>query len=247
MNTGNASDIREMLGLRTAAARVLVAAFVATYALIATTASPPGSLWYELTAWFIISLAAIALVVVRGDPLPMLITAALTTSGVVAMNVILLAVHPPVSGLQLWPLSAVTAIYTYMCVRGRTTWAWIGMLAVLASYVMWAQRTGMGYVTGLQLSVINFAPLVTATFFGWTIRPAAQNIFRYVDKPLSVPRPKRQTRPSSTSATIDSPSSMNSPGLCSSAWRATAPSRTTTGQQQDYSKPTSATLFGRQL
>lgn len=177
LNNANASDVREMLGLRTTAARILVAAFVGTYALIATTGSPPGSLWYELTAWFIVSVAAIALIVVRGDPLPMLFTVALTASGVVAMNVILLAVHPPVSGLQLWPLSAVTAIYTYMCVRGRTTWAWIGMLAVLASYVLWAQRTGMGYVTGLQLSVINFAPLVTATFFGWTIRPAAQNIF----------------------------------------------------------------------
>ncbi|PYE20159.1 hypothetical protein DFR67_102297 [Williamsia limnetica] len=177
MTTAGAPDIHEMLGLRTIAARILIAAFIATYALVAATTGPTGSFWYELAAWLIVSLAAVALIMVPGDPLPMPVAAALTVSGVVAMNVMLLVIHPPFSGLQLWPLSAVTAIYAYLCVRGRTPWAWIGMLAVLGSYMLWAQRTGMGYVTGLQLSVINFAPLVVATFFGWTIRPAARSIF----------------------------------------------------------------------
>ncbi len=84
----------------------------------------------------------------------------------------------PIDGLlQLWPLSAATAIYTYMCVRGRTWWAWLGMTATLASCAWWAQRTGQSAGYGIGISAINLAPLLMATFFAWTIRPAARDIF----------------------------------------------------------------------
>jgi hypothetical protein len=170
-------DIRELLGLRTIAARVIVAAYVGTYALVALRTGPPGSFWYELTAWLIVSFAAVALIAVRGDPPSIPATIALSASGAMAINLVLVVVHPPFSGLQLWPLSAATAIYTYMCVRGRAPWAWIGMGAVLISYMFWAERTGMGYFAGLQLSVINLAPLLMGTFFAWSIRPASRRIF----------------------------------------------------------------------
>lgn len=170
-------DIDEVLGFRTSAARLLVGAFVATYALIAVNTSPPGSIWYELTAWLIMSLAAVALITVRGDPLPIPITVALTAAGVVAMNLVLYQVDPPISGLQLWPSWAALAIYIYICVRGRAGWAWIGMIAILGSHMLWGQQMGIGYVEGLQLSVVKLAPLLMATFFAWKIRPASRRVF----------------------------------------------------------------------
>lgn len=65
-------------------------------------------------------------------------------------------------------------IYTFMCARGRTVAAWVGMLAVC---VVWAARSGQGAGYGIAISLINLALLVMASFFTWTIRPAARRIF----------------------------------------------------------------------
>ncbi|WP_211324934.1 hypothetical protein [Williamsia limnetica] len=182
MTESKAPDVHEVLGFRTVAARLLVAAFVITYALVAVNTSPPASFWYEFAAWLIMSLAAVALITVRGDPLPIPTTIALTAAGVVAMNLVLLKVAPPISGLQLWPSWAALSIYIYMCVRGRAAWAWIGLIAVLGSHMLWGQRTGIGYAEGLQLSVVKVAPLLMATFFAWRIRPASRRIFELRDQ-----------------------------------------------------------------
>lgn len=177
MTATTVPDVHELLGLRTTAARLLVAAYVVSFALVAANTSPAGALWNELTAWLIVSLASIALIVVRGERLPLAATVALTASAVVAANVIFVVSHPPVSGLQLWPLSAATVIYTFMCVRGRALWAWVGMIAVLISYMIWAERTGLGWATGPERMVANFGALLIATFFAWKIRPASRQIF----------------------------------------------------------------------
>ena len=171
-------DVRELLGLRTTAAKTVVAAYVATFALVAWSTNPPGGGWFEFAAWIVVSVGAVGLVWVPGDPLPAPTTAYLTLSGPIAVNLIFAVAPVPIDGLlQLWPLAASTAIYTYMCVRGRTVWAWIGMATVLASCMLWAERTGQGAANGLSMSAINLAPLLMATFFAWTIRPAARDIF----------------------------------------------------------------------
>ncbi|KAB2583428.1 hypothetical protein BS297_20710 [Rhodococcus erythropolis] len=171
-------DVRELLGLRTIAAKTVVTAFVATFALVAWSTNPPGGGWFEFAAWIVVSIGAVGLIGVPGDPLAAPATAYLTLSGPIAVNLIFVVVPVPIDGLlQLWPLAASTAIYTYMCVRGRTVWAWIGMAAVLASCILWAERTGQSAAYGLSMSAINLAPLLMATFFAWTIRPAAREIF----------------------------------------------------------------------
>ncbi|QSE87885.1 hypothetical protein JWS13_04515 (plasmid) [Rhodococcus pseudokoreensis] len=172
-------DVRELLGLRSTAAKTVVAAYVLTFLLVSTTTSPgPGALLAELAAWLIVSVGAAALILVPGDPLPTWTSAALTVSGPIAVTLVLAVVPVPIDGLlQLWPLAASTAIYTYMCVRGRTLLAWAGMAATLSSCVLWAARTGQGASYGIGISAINLAPLLMATFFAWTIRPAARRIF----------------------------------------------------------------------
>lgn len=177
--TADARDVRELLGLRSTAATVVVGAFIATFLLLALTTAPTTtSLWAELSAWIVVSAAALTLIRTAGDPLPYRTTLALTLAGPTSLTLVLAVVPIPIDGLlQLWPLSAATAIYTYMCVRGRTVWAWLGMTATLASCAWWAQHTGQGAGYGIEISAINLAPLVMATFFAWTIRPAARDIF----------------------------------------------------------------------
>lgn len=172
-------DVRELLGMQTIAARVIIIAFVATFALLAWVTAPPDAFWQELIAWVAVSGAAICLIAVPGDPLPLPVTVALTVSGPLATTLVLSVVPVPITSfLELWPLSAATAVYTYMCVRGRTWWAWAGMIASLACCLLWAHRTGQGALYGLSVSAVNLAPLLMATFFAATIRPAARDIFR---------------------------------------------------------------------
>ncbi|HEY9311943.1 hypothetical protein [Williamsia sp.] len=171
-------DAGSLLGLHTVAAQILVFAYVVTFAVVSWTDSPPGGFWYEFAAWIVVSIGAVALILVPGDPLPLSATLGLTVVGPVAINLNFVRTPLPLEGhLPLWTLGAATAIYAYMCVRGRTAWAWIGMLTMLASCMVWTAAGGEGAFYGLSISVINLAPLLMATFFAWTIRPAARSIF----------------------------------------------------------------------
>lgn len=172
-------DVRELLGFRSFAARVLIGAYVATFLLLALVTAPGREPWWaELLAWAIVSAGAVTLVFHPSDPLPLGVSLALVLTGPLAMNLVFAVIPAPIDGLlQTWPLGASTAIYTYMCVRGRTPLAWLGMVATLVSCVLWAQRTGQGAGYGLGMSVINLAPLVMSTFFAWKIQPAARDIY----------------------------------------------------------------------
>lgn len=171
-------DVRELLGLRTTAATALVAAYVVTFAVVASATYPAGGIWAEIAAWLTVSIGAVALIRAPGDPLPLIWTGYLTVAGPIAVSLVLAVVPVPIDGLlQLWPIAASTAIYTYMCVRGRTLWAWAGMVAVVASCMVWAEMTGQSAAYGLSMSAINLAPVAMSTFFALTIRPAARDIF----------------------------------------------------------------------
>lgn len=177
-------DIRELLGLRSTAARVLVAAYSSTFLLVALSTSPGGgAVWVELLAWLLVSAGAVAFIRAPGDPLPWGATVGLACVGPVATALVLSVIPVPIDkALQVWPLPASTAIFTYVCLRGRTPAAWIGMVSCLACCVVWAARAGEGVGYGLSISAINLAPLLMATFIGWTVRPAARDIFDLRDQ-----------------------------------------------------------------
>lgn len=171
-------DVRELLGMRTHAATAIVIAFVATFAIVAWANRPAEGEWAVAGAWLIICIGAVALIRVPGDPLPAPWTAYLTVVGPIAIALILMVVPVPIIGLlQVWPLAAATAVYTYMCVRGRTLWAWVGMTVMIVTCIVWAEMTGQGAAHGLSISAMNLAPVAMATYFALTIRPAARDIY----------------------------------------------------------------------
>lgn len=174
-----AGDVRDLLGLRTLAAKILIVAYVLTFLLLAAATAPGRDAWWaELIAWALVSTGAVTLIYHPGDPLPLTVSVGLTVIGPVATGLVLTVVPVPIDGLlQIWTLGAATAIYTYMCVRGRTLLAWIGMLATLSVCAVWAELTGQGAGHGIAISAINIAPLLMSTFFSWTIRPAARDIY----------------------------------------------------------------------
>ncbi|GAA4804939.1 hypothetical protein [Tomitella cavernea] len=176
-------DVRGLLGMRSTAAHALVAAYVLTFLLVSLKAGPGSGIGVDIAAWAAVSAGAVVLVRAPGDPLPLGAAIGVVLAGPAALNLVLIAVPVPIDSLlQLWPLAAATALYTFLCVRGRMPMAWIGMAMTIASCMAWAQRTGQGAGYGFAISAINLAPLLMATFFTWTIRPAARNIFALRDQ-----------------------------------------------------------------
>lgn len=171
-------DVRELFGLRTPAAIGIVVAFVVTFAIVALATVPAEGAIAAAGAWLALSIGAVAIVRVPGDPIPLPWTIYLTLLGPVSAGVVFPFFPAPIEhSLQTWPLAAATAIYTYMCVRGRTPWAVSGTVAMIATCAVWSQLSGEGAAYGLSISVINLAPVAMAIFFAWTIRPAARDIF----------------------------------------------------------------------
>lgn len=173
-------DVRALLGMHTAAARFIIAFYAFTYTVVAIS-SDRGirSMWPIAIAVVLLTFGAILLVAVPGDPLPAPAALALAATGPVAVALVFPMLPVPIANpLQTWPLGAATALYTFMCVRGRTLWAWSGFIGMVGACVVWAVATGQGAVHGATMSVINLAPLLMSTFFAYTIRPAAGAIFR---------------------------------------------------------------------
>lgn len=171
-------DIRSLLGLQTPGAVAMVAFFIVAFALVGGMTAPDGGLWAEAVAWLLVSVGAIALIRAPGDPLSLPWTVYIALAGPVATAVVLpqLSVDELMI-LQLWPLSATTALASYMCARGRVWAAWASLLSAIGLCVLWAVAVGEGAGYGLGVSIVKLAPLVMATFFAGTIRPAARDIF----------------------------------------------------------------------
>ncbi|MFT3660676.1 MAG: hypothetical protein QM809_04585 [Gordonia sp. (in: high G+C Gram-positive bacteria)] len=173
-------DVRELLGMRTRAAYFLVGAFIVTFAVVVVFTVPRNGIAIaaEIAAWAIMSTAVVVFIRVPGDPLPLRATAFLVLAGPVAMALVLSVLPVPMERLlQVWPISAAAVVNAYMCVRGRTGLAWLSMTGSIGAIACWAALTGQGIVYGIASSIINYAPMIMATFFAYTIRPAAREIF----------------------------------------------------------------------
>lgn len=173
------SDLRGLLGMQTSAARWIVAFYSFSFVLLAFSSREGiAPLWPVCIALVVATASAITLITVDGDPLPLRYTIPLTASGPVNLAIMTAVVPVPItSGGQMWPGAAATALYTFMCVRGRTQAAWTGLLGMFVVSIVWSSSTGQGFGTGITLQIVNAAPLAMATFFAMTLRPAAREIF----------------------------------------------------------------------
>ena len=173
-------DVRALLGMNTRAAWLLAGFYLCAEAALAlSSAQRVHHLWPIGIALAAAASAAVALLKVRPDPLPAFTTTALVVSlpASTALTLFNLPV-PPVSVAQMWVFGTCTVTATFMCVRGRTGAAWVGLLSMIAVAMMWAGITGQGVFHGVSVSVINLGPLAMSTFFAYTLRPAARTIFQ---------------------------------------------------------------------
>ncbi|MFC9872648.1 sensor histidine kinase [Nocardia salmonicida] len=179
-------DIRTLLGMRQPAAWIATLGFLVGMASQAATARSGITAWWPVGLALLLFVAAAgALLMVPGDPMPRLVSGAVTLTGPVAMALVCAVLPVPVhSGTQLWPLFLATTVYAFLCVRGRVVLGWVGSLLIAAVAMVWAIRTGQGVSYGVTITAIDIAPMTIATVVARTIRPAAYDIFAVRDQAI---------------------------------------------------------------
>ena len=134
MNT-RSRDVRELLGMHTVGARILLGIYTAS--LIVVTIGIQEDLaaaWPTVGSLLILVAASVALLIGPGDPIPWPATIAMIAAGPLASALTLAVLPVPVAlPLQLWTHGGATTIYCFMCLRGRLGSAWVGLAATAAA------------------------------------------------------------------------------------------------------------------
>ncbi|MBU3062581.1 ATP-binding protein [Nocardia sp. NEAU-G5] len=174
-NSPTPLSMRTLLGMRTRAAWVTVAFFLAAYA--ASLAATPvlfSQPWPMLACLVLTAAAGGALLAVPGDPPPLGASLAILTAGGPAQYAIVCAVASMSDNttVQEWSLGCATAVCVFMCMRGRVVLAWLTMVVLLAEF---AVRMGLPTDAshGFAVPFLYLAPLLAATFFARIIGPVA--------------------------------------------------------------------------
>ncbi|WCT03167.1 hypothetical protein [Rhodococcus qingshengii] len=149
MTRPDGRDVRDLLGMHSRAARFMAACFALTCVIsVAYTSSDVRAVWPMILAIIVCSTAAFTLVLSRGDPMPLGQSVLVSLTGAVTSGLVLSVVPVPVNDMtQLWMFGMSTAVFTFMCVRGRTALAWLGLGLMVLVTAIWSSTTGQGPCT----------------------------------------------------------------------------------------------------
>ncbi|MGC0366469.1 hypothetical protein ABH922_004453 [Rhodococcus sp. 27YEA15] len=178
----NERDIRDLLGMHSPAARVMALCFALTCAAsAASTSSDVHTVWPSTLAVLICSAAAFTLISSKGDPLPLWQSIALSSTGAATSAAVLSVLPTPIDDptrLWPWPIGMSTVVLTFMCVRGRTAFAWLGLTAMVVTVTIWLVVTKQNATQAFSLTSLSIGPVLMATMFAYTIRPRSKIIYR---------------------------------------------------------------------
>lgn len=175
----SAGDIRTLLGLHTRTAWFIFGLnTVVNLALIVWCGDRLTPLWLPVLAWCLVVASGAVLLLVGGDPLPNWASVGIALVGPIAVVLTVPAISMDTYDPHMvWMTGPVTTVLAYLCVRGRSAFGWLGLTLMIGAVTMWALNAGMGPIAGFMLAGTNFAALGMATFFAYTIRPAAASIY----------------------------------------------------------------------
>lgn len=168
-----------LLAMNTVGAKLLAAGFIAASCFSALTAREGvESVALLLAAIGVVAAGMAGLLLVGGDPLPLRASTFIAATGPVACGMTLLTIPAPLANpVQINPAvggSVVTC--AFLCVRGRTSFGWVGLVTIIAMFTIWSTLTNQGPIYGLTVSAPNIAVLGMSTLFALIVRPAAETI-----------------------------------------------------------------------
>ena len=156
-------------------ARVLIAGFVLTMALLALW-SIEGVLAPGLTAVAVALFAAASVVAVRDRGARMALGPAVVVIAIGVANTILLSWHLISLGYTQWYLCAAVVALFYLCLRRRVALAWVGMAGVTAVMLVWGATTPFGVGGGILAVGEQLPILIVGTLFATGLRRSATQI-----------------------------------------------------------------------
>lgn len=173
-------DARDLLGMRSIPAAVVVAAYSLSMVIVAVAqlrlVTSPTAVFIGLTVFI---MAAIGAVLTPGDPLPPVSTMLLTLAGPVGCALILFDTPAiPLSSLLFtWVHGGGTAVLCFLNVRGRHLAPWLGLAMMVAVAAWWAHTRGLSALTAALLVGVDAAPITMSVMFAMTLRPTAKAVF----------------------------------------------------------------------
>ncbi|MGL4305699.1 MAG: hypothetical protein ACRCSF_06050 [Mycobacteriaceae bacterium] len=177
--SNESQDVRALIGMRGPAAWTIAVLYSASlmYLVISQWESIANP-YPSLLAVLIISIAALGLVGIPGNPIPWKTAIFLGATAPISCSLVLWQL--PITGWngqQAWCGGASTAVLVFVSVRGQITIAWASFIAAVAITIHWTIATGQGVSTGVDMVFVNVGLMSLATYFSLTIRPQAHSIF----------------------------------------------------------------------
>ena len=150
-------DVRDLLGMNTRSAYLVAGLYLVSLTADLIVSVGNGSdLLPGLAVLIMVALGAVGLLGIPDDPLPVRYVAAALVCGPIGVYLSFIGTPLPPSGPeQTWQFAALTAVATYMCVRGRAGSAWLLLCLVVGAAMVWTQRYGDGATQGLALGAIG--------------------------------------------------------------------------------------------
>ncbi|PYE20129.1 hypothetical protein DFR67_102267 [Williamsia limnetica] len=172
------ADVRDILGLRTTATRVIVVAVLVAMAFGASQSVDGISpVWPVVIVVGIMAAATIALVAVPSDPLPLGPAILMALAPPVSAAILLSVVPVPLATTnQVWISGYATLIYVFMALRGRILTAWLSVAASAGVHAWWAAETGQEIWAGAQIPLYNAGALLPVTLIALAIRKTTRSI-----------------------------------------------------------------------
>lgn len=179
MNSAN-STVSDLLRMHSRQAHVLAGVYAVTCVVLAVYSADGAHPRWPIAIAVIVCVAAVfGLVRVEGDPLPLWAATAMAWTGAVSTGAVLSVTpaEPTPHPVELWTFGMSTTVLVFLCVRGRTLFAWAGLILMLLTAGVWAALTGPGFGYGIGISLINAGPVLMGTVLAYTIRPLARSIY----------------------------------------------------------------------
>ena len=123
----------------------------------------------------------VVLVAVPGDPLPPLATVWVAGGSALITLMTVIPAPLPLPGFQNWGHSACILPLGFLCVRGRSLSAWVGLGGGIAACTAWFATHGSTVAQGFSTMFTDVGVLALSSVFAVTLRPAARAVYALRD------------------------------------------------------------------
>lgn len=173
-------DVRTLVGMHTVGGLAAVTVYTALMVTVAVDAGVGTSPW-TILGTVLFGSVLLVLVGVPGDPLPLVATAWVVVGSVAVTLIGIIPARLPNPGLQNWGHSACILALGFLCVRGRTAAAWLGLTGGTVALSAWFAVNGSTAAAGFVTIYSDIGVLTLSSVFAVTLRPAAGTVYRLRD------------------------------------------------------------------